>query len=324
MPYDFNTGGSTFTTATELVVSVFDQVEASFVDVLYPEIKWREVIPAESIKTDINPGAMNHVYRTRDFKGMGQFVQGDPKNIPRVGQTIGQVTVPILDAAVGATLTDAEARRMQFGYQTALAQDYGEIMKKAADYHVERTFFFGNSAANFLPFLDYPTVQKITVLPWDGSDSSGVGGDPEYWVTSINDAITTVWNNSKQVHLPDTVWLPPAKFAMLTQAYVIGTGSVGIAVSALEYIKKNNIYTAQFGKELNIKALRYLTGAGVNGVDRAIVMEWNPRNFVLPFPLAYQLAQPVPIALGVDMFAEYIFGSFNVKFPGSMAYVDGL
>lgn len=324
MPYSFTTGGSTFTTASELVVSVFDQVEAAFVDALYPEIMWRTVLPPESIKTDINPGAMNHVYRSRDVKGMGQFVQGDPKNIPRVGQVIGQVTVPILDAAVGATLTDAEARRQQFGYQTALAQDYGEIMKKAADYHVERTFFFGNTAVGFLPFLDYSTVQKITTEAWDGSDSSGIGGDPDDWVQAINDAITTVWTNSKTIHLPDTVFLPPAKFAMLTKAYVIGTGSVGVAVSALEYLKKNNIYTATTGKELNIKVLRYLAGAGVNGVDRAIVMEWNARNFVMPFPLAYQLAQPVPIPLGVDMYAEYIFGSFNVKFPGSMAYLDGL
>ena len=43
---------------------------------------------------------------------------------------------------------------------------------------------------------------------------------------------------------------------------------------------------------------------------------------MLPFPLAYQLAQPVPIPLGVDMFAEYIFGSFNVRYPMAMAYMD--
>lgn len=317
MPYEFSAGGHNEVKAAELIVSVFDQVEAGFYDALYPEILWREVLPADSVKTDINPGAMNYVYRSRDYRGIGQFVQGDPKNIPRVGQVVGQVTVPILDAAVGATLTDAEARRYQFGYQTALAQDYGEIMKRAAEYHIERTFFFGNAAANFVPFLDYSTVDKIPANAWSGTG-------PDEWVKDINDAITAVWTNSKTVHLPDTVFLPPSKFSMLTSAYVIGAGSVGVAVSALEYLKKNNIYTATTGKELNIKSLRYLEKAGVGSVDRAIIMEWNPRNFVFPFPLAYQLAQPVPIPLGVEMFAEYIFGSFNVRFPGSMAYIDGL
>ena len=317
MAYNFKAEGQSQITATELIVGVFDQVEAAFFDALYPEILWKTIIPGASIKTDIDPGAMNYVYRSRDFKGMGQFVNGDPKNIPRVGQVVGQITVPILDAAVGAILTDAEARRYQFGYQSALAQDYGEIMKKAADYHIERTFFFGNDAANFVPFLDYPTVDKIPVSAWTGAA-------PDTWVQNINDALTAVYLNSKTVHVPDTLFLPPAKFGMLTAAYVIGAGAVGVAVSALEYLRKNNIYTALTGKELNIKTLRYLEGAGVAGVDRAIVCEYNERNFVMPFPLAYQLAQPVPIPLGVEMFAEYIFGSFNVRFPGSMAYIDGI
>lgn len=315
MPYNFTAQGKSQITATELIVGVYDQVESAFYDALYPEILWKDVIPEESIKTDIDPGAMNYVYRSRDFKGMGQFVNGNPKNIPRVGQTVGQITVPILDAAVGSTLTDAEARRYQFGYQSALAQDYGEIMKKAAEYHIERTFFFGNAAANFAPFLDYSTVDKIPVSAWSGDS-------PDQWVQDINDAITAVYTNSKTVHLPDTVFLPPGKLAMLTAAYVIGAGATGVAVSALEYLRKNNMYTALTQKELNIRSLRYLEGAGVAGVDRVIICEWSARNFVLPFPLAYQLAQPVPIALGVEIFAEYIFGSFNVRYPGAMAYLD--
>lgn len=318
MAYEFSKGGSSDRiTATELVVGIYDQVEAQFFDAQYPELLWKTVIPAESIVTDIDPGAMNYIYRSRDIKGMGQFVNGDPRNIPRVGQVVGQVSVPILDAAVGSTVTDAEARRYAKGFQSALANDLGEVMKKAAEYHIERTVFFGNAAAGFVPFLDYPTVTKIPVDAWADSD-------PREWVRSINDAITAVWLASKTVHLPGRVYLPPGKFAMLTEAMVIGTGNVGVAVSALNYLKENNIYTATTGKQLEIIPLRYLTGAGVNGVDRAIIMDWNPRNFVLPFPMAYQLAQPVPIALGVDTFAEYIFGSFNVRYTGAMAYVDGL
>ena len=319
MPYEFNTGGSQQITATELVVSMYDDVEAGFYDALYPEILWRTVLPSASIKTNINPGAENYVYRSRDTKGIGQFVNGDPANIPRVGQVVGQVVVPILDAAVGATLTDAEARRAQFGLSTALAQDYGEIMKKAAEYHVERTFFFGNAAVNFKPFLDYPDTTRIPVAErWSAED-------PAQMVADVNSWLTNIWTSSKTIHLPDTVFLPPTQFSLLTTAYVIGAGTAGVAVSAFEYLTKNNIYTANTGKDLNIRSLRYLEGAGTGGAeDRAIIMEWNPRNFVLPFPLAYQLSQPVPIPLGVDMFAEYIFGSYNVRYPLSIAHADGI
>jgi len=318
MPYSFTRGGSPSTvSATELVISVFDQVDAEFHDVLYPEILFRTEFDEKSVKTDINPGALNYVSRLRDIKGVGQFIQGSARNIPRVGQVVGQITVPIQGAAVGAVLMDDEAERYAFGYQSALAQDYGAIMKRAADYHVERVLFFGDTPTGFLPYLSYPNVAVIT-------GSLFANGTPADWYAQLNDALTTVWTTSLTVHLPDTIELPPEKFAKLTEAFVIGAGSTGVAISVLEYLKKNNIYTAQTGKELNIKSLRYLSGAGTSGLDRAIIKQSMPENVIIPFPMPYQLAQPVPIPLGVEMFAKYKFGSYYQRYPLAMAYLDGI
>ncbi len=321
MAYAFSAGGDPGITATALVTGIFDQVRAAFIEKKYPAILWRDVIPPESVITDINPGAANYIYRVHDIKGVGNFVRGNPNNIPRVGQVIGQVTVPILDAAVGSIVTNGEARRYALGFgggQSALAKDLGEVMRKAADYHVERAFFFGDVGSGFLSFLDYSTVPIITpVTAWTGAD-------PSVWVGAVNDWITTVWTGTKTVHLPNTVFLPPAKYAMLQQGYVVGEGGTGVAVSALKYLRENNIYTAERGQPLNIRPLRYLEGAGSGGVDRAIVMEGEPDNMLMPFPMVYQLAQPVPGPLSVEIFAEYVFGSFNMPFPQSMAYADGL
>ena len=41
MAYALSTGGSSSVKATELVVSIFDQVDSAFYDVMYPEILWR-------------------------------------------------------------------------------------------------------------------------------------------------------------------------------------------------------------------------------------------------------------------------------------------
>jgi hypothetical protein len=320
MSYPFTQGGATNVTATELVVSQYDQIQAEFEDVKYPEVLYDTEFDQASVKTDINPGAMNIVYRVRDIKGTGNFVNGSSRNIPRVGQVISQVTVPIQDGAVGFTLMDAEARRYQFAYQGSLAQDMGGIMKRAAEYHLERGWFFGDSDVNFLPYLDYPYCAKIL------ASQAWASGTPADWVASINDAMTQLWVNSKTVYLPDVVELPLAKFSMLTEAYVIGAGPVGVAVSAMKYLIENNIYTANTGKPLTIRALRYLTGTAVDdgGGDRCIIKDSKAMNYMLPLPMPYQLAQPVPIALGVEGFAEYIFGSFHIKFPLAMLYLDGI
>lgn len=318
MAYPFSFGGSNYVSATELVTGSFDDIQAGFDDVRYPELLWTKEIPPGSVKTDVNPGAVNYVYRARDMKGVGQFNRGSSKNIPRVGQAIGQITVPILDGAVAAEVSNAEARRWQYGYQTALARDFGEIMKLAAQRHVERCFFFGDDAANFASFLDYPTVPLYTpVTAWEGTD-------PSPWVAEIQAMIGFVYTNSKTVHLPNRVELPPNKFLLLQLPMVIGSGAAGVAMSALEYLKKNNLYTAITGKELEIVSLRYLQGAGAGETDRMIVREYDEKNMVMPFPLEFQLAQPVPITLGVEMAAEYIFGSFNMKFPLSAVMADGI
>lgn len=317
MAYGFNSGGASTVTATELVVSQYDQVQQEFEDVKYPEVLYDKEFDVKSVKTDINPGALNYVYRTRDIRGTGNFVNGNSNNIPRVGQVIGQVTVPILDAAVGFRLMDAEARRYQFAYQGSLAQDMGGIMKRAAEYHLERGWFFGDADANFRPYIDYPTVTKSPVAAW-------ANGTPADWVQSIQDGIASMYSTSKTVHLPDTVELSIGKFSMLTQAFVIGAGTAGVAVSALKYLQENNLYTALTGKPLNVTCLRYLEGQAVGGGDRAIIKDSNPDNYTLPLPLPYQLSQPVPIALGVEGFAEYIFGSFHVKRPLAMLYLDGM
>jgi hypothetical protein len=227
------------------------------------------------------------------------------------------VTIPILDGAVGATLTNAEARRHDMAYASALAQDFGNAMRKASEYHVERSFFFGYAPGNFLPFLDYSNATKIPLSArWDD-------GTPMDWVKSINDSIIAQYTATDTVHLCGLVFLPPARFGQLTEAMVVGSGTVAVATSALEYLKKNNFYTAMTGKELDIRTLRYLTGAASVG-DRAIIMDWKPEHFILPFPMTYQLAQPVPVPLAVQMFAEYAFGSFNLPYSGAMAYIDGL
>jgi hypothetical protein len=315
MAYDFTTKNDGAVKATELVVSIYDQVDSAFYDVKYPDILWKENIPTASVKNDMAPGAMNHVYRSRDIKGMGQFMNGDSKNIPRVGQSIGQISVPVLDAAVGCPITDMEAERYQYGFNASLPQDVGEVMRRATDLHIERIFFFGDALSGFESYLDYTGVTKIPGNAWTGTD-------PRAWVNSINDAITSVYTTTKTVHLPNTVKMPPNLFSMLSQAYVIGTSATGVAVPAFEFLQKSNLYTMITGKPLTIKPLRYLEGAGVAGADRIIIQEEMPENLLMPFPIPYQLAQPVPIAFGVEMFARYKFGSINFRYPMSIAYLD--
>ena len=314
MPYSFTTGEGQGAKAMELLVSIYDQFETDFYEVLRPELKWKEVIPEESIKYDANPGAKNYGYRSRDFRGMGQFVRGTANNVPRVALGVDQVVIPMLFASVGSEVSNGDAMEYEYGMASSLSKDLSEVMKKAAEYHVERCFFFGDDAAGFLPFLDYPTATKILGTAWTGTDST-------VWIQQIFDAIAAQYTGTKTVHIADEIILPPTLAAKLSRPTVVG--STPLAVNAWEYLQTNSLYsTLNNGKPLKISVLRYLDGNGVGGSHRIILRDSKSENMVFPFPVPYMLQQPVPIAGGAFTEALYKFGSFNMRYPKSMYYLD--
>lgn len=313
MPYSFTTGEGQNAKAMELLVSIYDQIESGFYEIKRPELEWKNYIPAESVMTDVNPGAHNYGYRSRDFRGMGQFIRGTANNIPRVAQGVDQILVPMLFGAVGAEISDGDAMEYQYGYQSSLANDLSAVMKKAAEYHVERCVFFGDDAAGFLPLLDYPTVTTIAGSAWSGTDAS-------VWIQQIFDAIATQYSSTKTIHIADEVILPITLAAKLSRAMVVG--STPVAMKAWDYLANNSMYSIMSGKPLKIRVLRYLDGNGVASSNRIILRDSKAENMVFPFPLPYQLAQPVPVLLGAQMAAAYKFGSFNLRYPKSMYYLD--
>jgi hypothetical protein len=289
--------------------------DKAFFDVKYPDILWRDLIPAASIRTDINKGARSHAYQSRDVTGMGQFVRGDTRNISMVGQSANLITVPMLNAAVGSKVTDFEANEYAFGFQADLTRDLGEVMRKAAEYHVERSIVFGDDLAGFEPYVDYTGITAVPLDAWDDNDVYG-------WVESLVSAMTNIITGTKTVHIPNVMEVPPTIMSKLLMPMTVGSAGPAIYTSGLDYLKRNNYYTATTGGELTVKPVRYLEGAGTAGADRIILKEDNPTNFLLPFPTVYELAQPVPVALGVEIYAVYKFGSFHVRYPGCMAYID--
>jgi hypothetical protein len=321
MSYPFNTTGSPIS-AQQLALSIYDQLASQLYEFKYPALKWRDVIPEASIITEgISPGVTGYAYRSYDFTGVGEFFTGSPDDIPMVGQSFGQGIVPILTAAVGGLITDVAAKQYQYGHNANLTTDITKLMKGASERQIERTFFFGSASNGFLPFLSYPYCYVQAGAAWSGMASVSA------IINTMNTYIMARYQATNTVFLTDTVWLPLAQFGMLQAPCVIGAGdgATGIVTNGIEYWKKNNPYTAETGKELTIKSLRYLKGAGTAGADRAIFQDTSDSsNYIMPFPEPYQLAQPVPAPLAVKLFCTYAFGSFHMPQPGAMFYVDGI
>ena len=134
MSTNFTYGSQSNVTAQELAFSIYTEVDAAFFDVEYPDKDWYKVVKEDQVNSSINPGATSYAARIRDRQGTAKFIGKGPVNdIPKVGQSIGAIEVPLAFSAVGATLNNEDARQYQFGFNSNLAQDLGECMREACD-----------------------------------------------------------------------------------------------------------------------------------------------------------------------------------------------
>ena len=310
--------------AADIAFSIHTQVDASFYDVLYPDFEWYGILDEAQVMQDINAGATSYAYITRDKHGVAAFVGNGPNSdIPKVGQSAGSVQVPVAYAAVGAVITNEDARQYDFGFNGNLAQDLGESMRKAADNLTEASIIFGNKSIGFLPWINYPGITAITVGAGASGQTEWEGKTGLEIVRDVNATLNQIWVSSRTIFKPQTVFIPLTQFTLINELPVV-IGGTGTAVTAMEFLKKNNIMTQLTGRELDIRPSRYLMGAGAGGTDRMVVMDRSRENQCMPFPLPYLLSQPIPAPLAAELYAEMKIGSFHVRQQGSMMYADGI
>ena len=310
--------------AADIAFSIHTQVDSSFYDVEYPDYEWYGILDEKQVMQDINAGATSYAYITRDKHGAAAFIGNGPNdNIPKVGQSAGAVQVPVAYAAVGAVITNEDARQYDFGFNGNLAQDLGEAMRKASDNLTETSVIFGNDAIGFKPWINYPGIASVMV-------GAGASGDTEWstktgieMVRDVNAVLNAMWVNSRTIMKPLTVFIPLTQFTLLNETPIV-IGGTGTAMTAMEYLKKNNIMTQLTGNELDIRPSRYLARSGAGGTDRLVAMDRRRENQCMPFPLPYLLSQPIPAPLSAELYAEMKIGSFHVRQQGSMMYADGI
>lgn len=324
MSQNFTYGSQPNVTAQELAFSIYTDVDAAFFDVEHPEHDWYKVVTEDMVVSSINPGATSYAARIRDRQGTAAFVgKNENNNIPKVGQSIGAIEIPLAASAVGATLNNEDARQYQFGFNSNLAQDLGETMRQACDNLIEQTTFFGDDSVGFRGFLNYTGITVTNAAAGAGGDTEWSTKTAQECIKDVNDALTKVWTDSKGLFLPNVVFLPMAQYALLANMPFELTSGVAFS-SALTYLKTNNLYSNRRGGELEIVPLRYLAGAGVAGADRMVVQDRSKKNQGMPFPLPYTVQQPVPVPLGAEFYAEQKHGSYFIRQSLSTLYVDGI
>lgn len=304
-------------------VDIYEQISSRAYDVKYPEILWTKFIPAACIDSSISPGARFASARVNDWRGKGAFRAAVGKDIPTVDVSMGKITVPMEAGGVSAHVDIDELRSVAFGFEGMnLLTAKGSAMRLAYERHREQITFYGYSALGFNGYIATPNVPTTTAGTKAATGTTWAVATPAEIVKDVVTAFTTVVTNTNDVFRPNRVVLPLAQWLQIGGMNIGGTAGSLQNESVLSYLKRTLPEIA--GQEVEIVALRYLSGAGAGATNRMIVETVNSETFYLPESVPFNMLPPQDDQYSTRLYADYKVGGLLRPFPTSAVYMDGI
>ncbi|MDI3349591.1 hypothetical protein DCBHLPFO_00721 [Mycoplasmopsis arginini] len=137
-----------------------------------------------------------------------------------------------------------------------------------------------------------------------------------------NTLLSGINEGSLGVELANTVLMPIQQYNLLATKRM---GTNGDEMTVMEWLRKNNTYSAQTGQPLMIRQLRGLDGAGAGGTDRMVAYT-NDRSVVklhLPMPHKFlPVYQTGPLLFEVP--GIFRTGGVEIRRPSAVRYLDAI
>lgn len=303
-------------------VDLYEQISARAFDVKYPDLLWRDFIPAGSIES-VNPGAKIVSARQKDWRGRGAFRAAVGKDIPTVGVSVGKISVPVEAGGVSAHVDIEEIRQVAFGFEgMSLLTDLGAAMRRAYELHREVVTFYGFSPLGFEGYINGASVPTTTAGTKAAGGTTWAVATPAEIVKDITTGVTTPRLNSKGIWKVNRIAVPTAQFIQLSMLNAAGTAGTLVNETLLTYLLRT--LPAQAGGPVEIVELRYLEGAGAGATNRAVFEVVQNDTFWMPDAVPFNMLPPQDNTYQTSLFADYKFGGLLRPYPTSSLYMDGI
>ena len=301
---------------TAFLTSQAAHIEPEVYRIQYPNIQYPELVPVDNSAPEF---AGQVTYFSMDGVGEAQFFGTHANDVPFVDTERQKFDVRIENLAIGYKFNEFELEyAMRLGIN--LPNEQAMIARRVMEEKTDQIVLNGQSQMGWDGLLNSSVVNATNVAGananarvWSGKDGPAIAQD-------INDAISSIEQDSLQVEMADTVLLPVAQRNLLATKQFSTASDTNI----LTWVQRNNVYTAQTGRPLLIRTCRGLESAGAGNTARMVV--YANRMDVLklhrPMPFRFWPAQQW-------MFQYYVpgvcrLGGLEIRRPGAVRYRDGI
>jgi hypothetical protein len=299
--------------AYPFVIAQGRNVETRIYKKRYPTYNYNMVIP---VVTEGNSWAIGTTFFTVDSAGEAKFLSGAGTDMPFNKTTKGQASHDF--AMIGSgwewTIEEIEQARLYgIDLQNTDAMSAADKIERL----LNSIAFVGATEKGWTGFANDADVPRADV---DTPGTFWPAKSADAKLLDVNEVIGRVRTQSNEIEWADSLALPPDAFrAAATQRLGAGDG----LMTVLEYIRKNNIYTAETGQELNIYPVRELATASQDGGGRMVAYRKDEEVVRFHLPMPRTVLQPRQKALmGFEQGIIARTGGTEWRLPKAAAYAD--
>lgn len=303
---------------TAFAISQATYVERTIYQVRYPSFDYASIIP---VITEGSEWARSTTFMSADIAGKAEWISGRANDIPYADLDRSIFEHPYAMAGIGYQWNLEE---LNYGLLLGqnLPSDKANAARRISEQFLWNLGVYGDTAKGWKGLVNQTGVTAGDVAAngtgsttwWAGKTGDQIAADVAAGITGIN-------AGTQETEMADTMLLPTPVFQDIG-ARRMGDGS---DVTIMEFIRRNNPYTAETGQPLLIRALRGLTTADPGGDGRAVIYRRDPEvvRFHLPMPHRFlSVWQNGPMNWMVPGILRS--GGVEVRLPKAMRYLDGV
>jgi hypothetical protein len=299
--------------ALGFLISQTSHIEREVYQIKYPDIQYPGLIPVD---TSAHPFAKTVTYFSADKTGKAKWINGNADDVPNVASEMTKFETEVYTAAIGYGYGWEEINHAQM-LGVNLTADYAMAARRAYEEFVDRIALEGDTTKNMEGLFNH---SDIPVTAAGNGDWTGGTTTEDEMLKDVNDALQAVHTATVTTAMADTLLLPWSRFNFLSSTRLGDT-----QMTVMEFLRRNNIYTANTGQQLTIRGMRKLDTVGTSGGTRMIAYRRSPQVLKLHIPMPHRFLpvyQAGPLRFEVP--GVFRMGGLDVRLPKEVVYSDGI
>lgn len=294
-------------------------IETEVYRTVYPEIQYPNLIP---IDTSAGEWARTIEFMSMNTVGKADWFHAQANDMPRADIDMTKFDVKVEMAGIGYGY-DLDEINYAARVRVDLTAERAIAARRAYEEFMEGIALIGDTRKNWQGLINNSAVTPTTA-PADGSGglTTWASKTGDQIARDINTKLSLINSSTLGVEYADTLLLPIDQFNLLVTKR-LGTNGEGITV--LEWVMKNNVYTATTGRPLTIRVVRQLATAGGSSSARMVAYRRDPSVVKLHVPMTHRFLpvwQTGPMRFDVP--GIFRTSGVDIRRPAAFAYLDGI